>query len=67
MPQRSKDQRTEKATSFATKIYSNLQANPKHKIDGWAPQRAKWGETDHRLRGPVSPLGGTVKRKETQK
>jgi hypothetical protein len=60
MPQRSKDQRTEKATSLATKIYSNLQANPKHQIDGWArKQRAAWGENvDHITRGTTSPLGG---------
>ena len=57
-----KDQRTEKATSLATKIYSNLQVNPRHKIDGWARDRAQWGEVDHRKRGFVSPLGGTVKR-----
>ena len=38
-----KDQRTEKASpSFATKIYSNLQAKPKAPADGWAKQRKDW-------------------------
>ncbi|MGB8895878.1 MAG: hypothetical protein WA322_01830 [Pseudolabrys sp.] len=58
-----KDQRTEKATTLATKIFPNLQAKPAHPIDGWAPKRAQWGENvDHRVRGAVSPLGGAVKR-----
>ena len=62
MPLRSKDQPTEKATSLATKIFPNRQVKPAHPIDGWAPKRAQWGEVDHRARGPVSPLGGQVKR-----
>jgi hypothetical protein len=58
-----RDQRIEKAKrSFAEKIYSNLQPKSKAPIDGWARQRQAWGETDHRARGAVSPLGGTVKR-----
>ena len=59
---RMKDQRTEKASpSLATKMFPNLQPKPANQIDGWAPKRAQWGETDHRARGAVSPLGGTVK------
>ena len=59
-----KDQRTEKASpSFATKIYSNLQAKPKAPADGWAKQRKDWGEDDyHRRRGATSPLGGQAKK-----
>ena len=62
MPQRSKDQRTEKATSLATKIFPNLQPKPSAPNRWMGPKRAQWGEIDHRARGLVSPLGGQVKR-----
>jgi hypothetical protein len=63
MTLRSKDQRTEKASpSFAEQMFPNLQPKPKAPADGWARQRESWGETDHRKRGFVSPLGGQVKR-----
>jgi hypothetical protein len=58
----SRDQRTEKVKPFATKIFPNLQTKPPHQIDGWAPQRAQWGEVDHRARGATSPLGGQAKK-----
>jgi hypothetical protein len=66
MALRSKDQRTEKVkpSSFATKIYSNLQVKSAHPIDGWSPERKGWGEIDHRARGATSPLGGQVKRRK---
>jgi hypothetical protein len=53
--------------SIATGLYPNLSAEgtqtKQRPIDGWAPQRAKWGEVDHRARGFVSPLGGQVQLK----
>jgi hypothetical protein len=56
--------------TLAERIYTNLKPKPaepdqskRPPIDGWARQRAQWGEAvDHRTRGPVSPLGGQVKR-----
>jgi hypothetical protein len=54
--------------SVAESIYPKLKPKPepvkprRPPADGWAPQRAQWGEVDHRVRGAVSPLGGTVKR-----
>jgi hypothetical protein len=56
------DKRIEQKPSFAEKMFPNLQPKPKAPIDGWAKQRQAWGETDHRARGFVSALGGTVKR-----
>jgi hypothetical protein len=56
--------------TLAERIYTNLKPKPaepapkRPQIDGWAPQRAQWGEVDHRTRGPVSPLDGTVKVKK---
>jgi hypothetical protein len=50
--------------SIATGLYPNLAVDDNqvktNRIDGWAPQRSQWGEVDHRARGFVSPLGGTV-------
>jgi hypothetical protein len=55
--------------SLAERIYTKLKPKPtepnqpkRQPIDGWAKQRQAWGEVDHRTRGPVSPLGGQVKR-----
>lgn len=68
MALRSKDQRTKKVKpSIAAGLFPNLPAEnnqvKSNRVDGWARQRAQWGENvDHRTRGPVSPLGGTVKR-----
>ena len=59
--------------SISENMYPKLKqpAEPKPKrppADGWAKQRAKWGDNvDHVSRQYVSPLGGQVKRKETQK
>ena len=58
------------AQEMAERIYSNLKQptepdQPKRPppIDGWSPQRAQWGEVDHRARGFMSPLGGKAKGK----
>ena len=54
--------------TIAQRIYSKLKQptepqQPKPPAVGWAKQRPQWGENvDHRARGHVSPLGGTVKR-----
>ena len=57
------------AEGIASRIYTKLKPQPepdkpkRPPIDGWAKQRKEWGENvDHRARGAVSPLGGTVKR-----
>ena len=62
-----RDQRTKKAKpSIATGLFPNLPAEnnqvKSNRVDGWAPQRERWGEIDHRKRGATSPLGGQVKR-----
>jgi hypothetical protein len=56
-------------TAPSSRIYPNLKATKPEEtkrpppIEGWAKQRKEWGEDDyHRARGPVSPLGGQVKR-----
>ena len=61
MPQRSKDQRAEKASpSLATKMFPGLAKPAEDKpgpVHGWGTA----SESVHRTRGAVSPLGGTVK------
>lgn len=58
-----KDQRIEKAKpSIAAGLYPNLAKPAEEKpgpIHGWG----KASESTHRLRGAVSPLGGTVEDK----
>jgi hypothetical protein len=55
--------------SIAGRMYPKLKPKPepdqpkRPPIDGWAPQRAQWGEHDQRARGFVSPLGGKAKGK----
>jgi hypothetical protein len=56
--------------SIAGRMYPKLKPKPEpdqpkrpQPIDGWAPNRAQWGEVDQRARGFMSPLGGKAKGK----